>query len=229
MTSDMHSAAKQAAAKAAAALIQDGMLLGLGTGSTAKFFIDDLIGRCRAGLKISAVATSERSAKQAKAGGIPLYDIERVTMLDMDIDGADEIDSKKRMVKGGGGALLREKILASISREMIVIVDESKIVNQLGAYPLPIEVVPFAHHAILHRVLALGYDAAFRHADNGSLYVSDNGNYIIDIRFPNKCANPEKDDAILRSIPGVVETGFFFNMAGRILIGRRDGSVEIRT
>jgi ribose 5-phosphate isomerase A len=228
-THEAHDLAKKAVGKAAAELIQDGMFIGLGTGSTAKYFIESLIERCRNGLKISAVATSNRSAKQAKDGGIPIIEIANVTSLDMDIDGADEVDTKKRLIKGGGGALLREKIIASISREMIVIVDESKVVSQLGTFPLPIEIVPFAHHAILRKIISLGYDASFRHSDNGNLYITDNSNYIIDIKFPNPCANPEKDDLILRNIPGVVETGFFFNMAGRILIGRNDGTVIVKT
>jgi len=227
-TQQTHDLAKKNVGKAAAALVQDGMLLGLGTGSTAKFFIESLIERCRNGLKVSAVATSARSAKQAQDGGIPLIDMAHITSLDMDVDGADEVDTKKRMIKGGGGALLREKIIASISREMIVIVDESKVVNQLGLFPLPIEIVPFAHHATLRKVTSLGFNASFRHSDNGNLYITDNGNYIIDIKYPNPCANPEKDDLILKNIPGVVETGFFFNMAGRILIGRNDGTVETR-
>lgn len=219
--------AKQAAGYAAAALIQDGMLVGLGTGSTAAFFIDSLIMRVKEGLKISAVATSDRSEKQAKAGGIPLVDINNITELDITVDGADEIDHQKRMIKGGGGALLREKIVASMSREMIVIIDEKKLVDNLGAFPLPVEVVSFAHQVTLHKIQKLGFAGSFRLKD-GSLYKTDNGNYIIDIAFQDRrCANPEKDDAIIRTIPGVVETGFFFNLAGRVIVGYQDGSVKI--
>lgn len=219
--------AKQAAAKAALALVQSNMLIGLGTGSTAHFFIEYLIERCRqTPLKISAVATSKRSADQAQAGGIPLYDINRITTLDLTVDGADEIDHQKRMIKGGGGALLREKIIASISREMAVIVDESKWVKQLGAFPLPVEVIPFAHQLTLHRMATMGYQGRFRTTAEGELYVTDNGNYIIDISFPKGCLSPEKDNEQLRSIPGVVETGFFFNLAGRVFVGHADGHVK---
>lgn len=221
--------AKQAAGKAAAALVQNGMLVGLGTGSTAIFFIDSLIDRCRnEGLKISVFPSSERSAKQALTGGIPLCNENLVTSLDLTVDGADEIDHKKQMIKGGGGAMLREKIVASMSQEMIVIVDPSKVVDTLGGCPLPVEVVPFAYHATLHRIRSQGYDGAMRFdKDTKKLFVTDNGNYIIDIHFPERCRSPELDQAILRDIPGVVETGFFFGLAGRVIIGQYDGSVKI--
>lgn len=220
--------AKQAAGHAAAALIQDGMLIGLGTGSTAAYFIESLIERVQNGLKISAVGTSDRSEKQARDGGIPFVDVNTITELDVTVDGADEIDHQKRMIKGGGGALLREKIVASMSREMIVIIDEKKLVDRLGGFPLPVEVVAFAHQVTLHKIQKLGYNGSFRAVKDGSLYKTDNGNYIIDIAFQDGgCANPEKDDAIIRTIPGVVETGFFFNLAGRVIEGYQDGSVKI--
>lgn len=220
--------AKKAVGKTAASLIHDGMLVGLGTGSTASCFIDSLIERCRnTNLKVHAVASSERSAKQAKEGGIPLYNIERVQTIDVTVDGADEIDHHKRMIKGGGGALLREKIIASLSKEMIVIVDSTKLVDQLGAFPLPLEVVPFAHEAILHKISHLGYHANFRLSPQGEKFVTDNGNYIIDISFKEPIESPERENAILRGIPGVVETGFFFDMAGRVLVGHSDGHVDI--
>ncbi|HEV8051531.1 MAG TPA: ribose 5-phosphate isomerase A, partial [Parachlamydiaceae bacterium] len=179
--------AKQAAGNAAAALIQSGMLVGLGTGSTAVFFIDSLIERCKKeSLKVTVFPSSERSAKQALAGGIPLCDENQVTSLDVTVDGADEIDNKKRMIKGGGGALLREKIIASMSKEMIVIVDPTKVVKELGGCPLPVEVVPFAHHATLYKVRNEGFDGALRLKQDGNLFVTDNGNYIIDIKFPHR-------------------------------------------
>jgi ribose 5-phosphate isomerase A len=226
--------AKRAAGHAAAKLIHDGMLVGLGTGSTAFYFIEALIERCASSnIKISAVATSERSAAQAKAGGIPLYDINKVTTLDITVDGADEIDHQKRMIKGGGGALLREKILASISREMVVIIDKEKLVDQLGIFPLPVEVVPFAHQLTLSRINKLGCHGSFRRKKNGDnttlneLYVTDNGNYIVDIAFPQGCHSPEQTNNALKSIPGVVETGFFFHLAGRVIVGYPDGHIKI--
>lgn len=220
--------AKQAAAKAAVAIVENGMLVGLGTGSTAHYFIQYLIDRCRnSGLKIKAVATSQRSSDQAQAGGIPLLDINTVKKIDLTIDGADEIDRQKRMIKGGGGALLREKIIASSSREMAVIIDEEKLVDHLGGFPLPVEVVPFAHELTRYRLGELGYKGSFRLNPQGGLYLTDNQNYIIDIAISQGFPSPEKDDAIIRTIPGVVETGFFFKLAKRVFVGHPDGSVEV--
>ena len=219
--------AKQAAAKAAAEIIQSGMLIGLGTGSTAAFFIEALIERCRnQSLNVRVFPTSERSAKLALAGGIPLCD-DRTVQLDLAVDGADEIDPQKRMIKGGGGALLREKIIAGMSREMIVIADQNKLVEHLGGFPLPLEIIPFARHATFNKIQTLGYNASFRCSESGELFITDNGNTIIDIKFHEKCLSPEKDQAILNEIPGVVETGFFFNLAGRIFVGQFDGTVKI--
>lgn len=220
--------AKQAAGKAAANLIQNGMLIGLGTGSTAEFFIENLIERCQHhGLKISVFPSSEKSAKLALAGGIPLCDENHVTTLDLAVDGADEVDPQKRLIKGGGGALLREKIVATMSKEMIVIVDQRKLVDRLGGFPLPVEIVPFAHHATMHHIRNLGYEGAYRKTYDGELFITDNGNYIIDIKFPDRCQEPERAHALLKAIPGVVETGFFFDIAGRVIIGYTDGTVKI--
>lgn len=220
--------AKQAAGKAAAALVQKGMLVGLGTGSTADFFIESLIERCKKEpLNITAFPSSQKSAQMAIAGGIPLCDENTITTLDIAVDGADEIDHQKRMIKGGGGAMLREKIVAGMSKEMIVIIDQNKLVDHLGGCPLPIEVIPFAHHATLSKVQKLGYDGVMRLSKDEQLYVTDNGNYIIDIHFSNGCRSPEKDQTILSAIPGVVATGFFFGMAGRVIVGQFDGSVKI--
>ncbi|MBA3816404.1 MAG: ribose-5-phosphate isomerase RpiA [Parachlamydiaceae bacterium] len=218
--------AKKAVGKVAAELIKDEMIVGLGTGSTAAYFIDYLIARCREGLKISAIATSEHSEQQARKGGIPILDINALSLIDVVVDGADEIDRCKRMIKGGGGALLREKIVANMAREMIVIVDENKVVKHLGAFPLPVEIVAFAHEVTFRKIQACGYAGAFRLNSNGNLYLTDNGNYIVDIKFATPLSSPEKDNEILHSIPGVVETGFFFNLAGRVLVGHDDGSVN---
>jgi ribose 5-phosphate isomerase A len=220
--------AKQAAGKAAVNYIQDGMLIGLGTGSTASYFIDALIERCHTTtLKIHAVATSERSYQQAKSGGISLYDINQITQLDMTIDGADEIDRKKQMIKGGGGALLREKIVAYMSQEMVVIVDDTKLVEYLGCFPLPVEILPFAYQSTLNQIHLLGFQGRLRQDAQGQLYVTDNGNYIVDIVTKHPFQNPQQDHALLKSIPGVIETGFFLNMAGRVIVGHNDGSIDI--
>jgi ribose 5-phosphate isomerase A len=219
--------AKRAAGYAAADFVHDGMLIGLGTGSTAFYFIEKLIQRCREGLKIKALPTSKKSEEQAIAGGIPILDANTLTFLDLTIDGADEIDRQKRMIKGGGGALLREKIIASMSREMIVIVDEHKIVERLGKVPLPVEIVPFAYKATLAKFQQLGYSGSMRKTEDDKLYLTDSGHYIFDIQFPEFIVNPEKEQELIRSIPGVVETGFFFGLAGTVLVGFADGHVEI--
>jgi len=220
--------AKIAAAKAAVDCIEEGMLVGLGTGSTATYFIEALITRVKeTGLKIEAVATSSRSYEQAAAGGIPLLDVNDITRLDITVDGADEVDHQKRMIKGGGGALLREKIIASISREMVVIIDETKLVKHLGKFPLPVEITQFASKAIIKQIHNHGFQGELRRNKQGTLYTTDNGNYIIDIHLRYPCNEPERDHLTLNNIPGVVETGFFFNLAGRIFVGHPNGNVDI--
>ncbi|CCB86264.1 MULTISPECIES: ribose-5-phosphate isomerase RpiA [Parachlamydia] len=222
------SLAKEAAGRTAAQFIESGMLVGLGTGTTTHCFIEALGKRCQEGLRIQALASSERSATLAREQKIPLLQTDQVTYLDITVDGADQIDPQKRMIKGGGGALLREKILASISKEMVVIVDSSKVVEQFGSFPLPVEMVTFAYQATIKKLNALGYTGKLREK-GGIPYVSDNGNYIFDISLPKPCLTPEKENQQIRAIPGVVETGFFFGLAGRVLIGFPDGRVEIRS
>lgn len=221
--------AKKAAGYAAADLVENGMTIGLGTGSTAKYFIEKLIQRHKEGLDVRAVSTSLRSEKQAKDGGIPIIDINTLTSLDMVVDGADEIDESKQMIKGGGGALLREKIVATMSKEMIVVVDEKKLVDKLGKFPLPVEIIPFGHLSIIHQINQLGYKGHLRQNEKNECYVTDNHNYIYDIHFPSLIENPENLHNILKKIVGVIETGLFLHLAGRIVVGYKDGSVEIRT
>lgn len=210
--------AKRAAAIKAAELIEDGMCLGLGSGSTVYFFMQELIKRCNEGLNITAACSSLATRQMAEEGGIKLID-EFVT-LDLTIDGADEIDPKKRMIKGGGGALLREKIIASSSAEMVVIVDKSKCVEKLGQGKLPLEIAPFGARATAEKI---PFEGAFRMQDE-TLYITDNGNYIYDVYFSG---DPEDVEIQLRSIPGVLETGFFFSLAGRVIIGQSDETVEV--
>ncbi len=228
-STDAYSAriAKEAAGKAAADLIEEGMLIGLGTGSTAAYFIARLGERCRSGLKIQAVATSQASHELATALGIPMADLDRVTTLDLTVDGADEIDAQKRMIKGGGGALLREKIVANMSHEMLVVIDESKKVQSLGAACLPVEIVPFAHQATIYKIEQMGFSGVIRTTKNSQRLLTDNHHYIYDIRLPHPCHYPEKIAEQLRSIPGVVETGFFLHLAGRVIQGFGDGRIEI--
>lgn len=205
------------------------MVIGLGTGSTAAFFIAHLIKRCKQGLRVKAVATSDASEKQARLGGIPLLDVNAVTSLDLVIDGADQIDRKKRLIKGAGGALTREKIIAAMGKEMIVIADESKQVDQLGRCLLPVEVIPFGLEAIRSQLAALGYQGKWRQRAEGSFYLTDNGNRILDIDLPSPLDNPEKSHSEIRAVPGVLETGFFFNLATRIVIGKSDGGAVVLT
>jgi len=220
--------AKKAAGTAAAALIERDMLVGIGTGSTVYWFIQALGERCRKGLKIKAVATSEKSLAQALQEGIEMIEINTVSYLDLVVDGADEIDRDKNMIKGGGGALLREKILANIAHEMIVLVDQSKLVNHLGAFPLPVEIVPFAHQITIQQLGLVGYQGTLRLNEKKEYYVTDNGNYILDVKLSQKCTDPAFENDLISAVPGVVETGFFIGVAGRLIVGYQDGHIEIK-
>lgn len=221
---------KKAAGYKAASFIKDHMIIGIGTGSTTKYFIEKIIERQKLeNLKIEAVVTSNQSLKQATDGNIPIIDINSIESVDITVDGADEIDPQKRMIKGGGGALLREKMIATMSKELVVIVDETKLSKQLGSHKLPIEIVPFACNVTLRHIQKLGNFAQIRTAkDNlNEYFVTDNGNYIIDIHFQGPLNEPEKEEAFLRDIPGVVETGFFFHLAGRVITSFKDGQILI--
>ncbi len=227
LTSNQKLLAKKNAGYAAAELVQNEMVIGLGTGSTATCFIEALSKRCQQGLKVKAVATSEKSMKLAQKCGIELLDASAVTWLDLTVDGADEIDDHKNMVKGGGGALLREKILATSSHEMIVIIDESKQVAKLGNFPLPVEISAFAYSTTLSKLKAKGYLATLRLDSLKNLYVTDNHNLIVDIDYSCPILDPEMENNRLKSISGVLETGLFINVAGRVVIGHSDGKVTI--
>jgi len=217
---------KKKAGETAAEWVEEGMLVGLGTGSTVYYFINRLIERVAKGLQIHVVASSRQSQDQAKAGNIPFADVNAITSIDMTVDGADEIDPEKRMIKGGGGALLREKILANTSRELVVIVDESKVVEKLGKHLLPVEILPFGQESTIDKIKKLGYQGTIRTGNSNQFYKTDNGNFIYDIHFESLRENPESDHEKLIRIPGVLETGFFFNLAGRVLICKESGTVE---
>ena len=176
---------KREAAEAAAALVQDGMLVGLGTGSTARFAIDALIRRVRAGLRIRAIPTSERSAAQAREGGIPLTSFTEHRRLDLTIDGADEIEiGSLNLIKGAGGALLREKIVAAASEHLVIVADGRKLVERLGAtVPVPVEVVPFGWETTADRLRRLGTDPQPRRDAAGQLFCTDGGHRILDCRI----------------------------------------------
>ncbi len=216
--------AKKIAADAAVARIEDGMIVGLGTGSTAYYAIHGIADRIRnEGLRIKAVASSAASERLAEELGIPLVPFADIDGIDVTIDGADEADPSLNLIKGGGGALLREKILAANSREFLVIVDESKLVPTLGAFPLPVEIIPFAKEWTVSHLRKLGCEPTLRQAD-GKLFVTDNGNYIADCRF-QAIADPESLASRIQSIPGVVEHGLFVKLAHAVFAGRQDGTV----
>ena len=213
--------AKRAAALKALDWIDDGMCVGLGTGSTVQFFIEELIKRCKEGLKITAVASSERTHKLAQEGGISLT--YHFIDIDVCVDGADEIDSEKRMIKGGGGALFREKIVASASKKMIVIVDDQKKVEKLHKAKVPVEIFPLGHLAAVKK---MGKPGEFR-MDGDDFYMTDNGNYIFDISLQSELSDPESLHNELIRIPGVIETGLFFGLPVTLVVGYGDGKVEV--
>ncbi|MEK4474140.1 ribose-5-phosphate isomerase RpiA [Paenibacillus sp. FSL R7-0048] len=216
---------KQLAAEKAVEFVKDGMKIGLGTGSTAYWAINKLGERVSEGLKITAVATSRASEEQARELGIPIVAFGDIDSLDLTIDGADELDSSLQLIKGGGGALLREKIVASNSTRMIVIADESKVVNTLGKFPLPVEIVPFAWEWTVAELAKLGCNPELRRSGE-ELYKTDNGNYIADCRFEVIESAP-KLALTIQSIPGVVEHGLFIGIAAMAIVGKKDGSIEI--
>lgn len=208
----------------AAELIQDGMVVGLGTGSTAKYLIDALAQRLREGLSIKVVATSKASEAQAKAAGFTFADISAITSVDLTLDGADEITPDLQMIKGKGGALLREKIIATMSTEMVALVDETKLCETLGKAMLPVEIVPFGRASTLAQIEALGLKGGWR-LERDELYMTDGGHLIADFEGVEGKEARELQKAITQ-IPGVVETGFFFDIAKRIVVGCLDGSVR---
>lgn len=227
-TKNLQDQMKAAVGKKAATLVKNGMTVGLGTGSTSEFFIDALIERCqKEKLDIRAVATSSKSRAQAINGGIQVLQLDDVVRLDLTFDGADEIDPQKRMIKGGGGAHTWEKIVACASKEMIVMIDQSKLVPHLGRFPLPVEIISFGHKSTIKHITDGGFHGKLRTHPDGSPFVTDSHNYIFDVQLPSPCLNPEEVEARLAATPGVVETGFFFGIAGRVIVALRDGQVKV--
>ncbi len=218
---------KRQAAERAITFVRPGMRLGLGTGSTAKYFVDLLGEAVRQGLKVVGAPTSEATARQAAALGVPLTTLDETPELDLTIDGADEIDSSLRLIKGGGGALLREKIVAAASHRMLVIADSSKFVAELGAFPLPIEVVPFGLGATRRRIeralaaLGLAGTVALRQRQ-GQVFVTDGGHYILDCAF-GAIPDPQALANVLAFIPGVVDHGLFLGMASAAVLAGPQG------
>jgi len=216
--------AKKAAGEKAAALVQPGMLVGLGTGSTAYWAIEKIGQMVKEGLNIQAVATSVASEKQARALGIPITSFSEIQQLDLDIDGADEISEEGQLIKGGGGSLLREKIVALASRHRVIVGDERKYVKTLGKFPLPIEVVPFGWELVFKTLQALQGHPTLRTKDDQP-YITDNSNYIIDCSF-GVIREPELLHQQLKTLTGVVETGLFLNLKPTVIIAYENGDVK---
>ena len=220
---------KEAIAKEAVGLVKGNMIVGLGTGTTASVFIRCLAKKIREEkLKIKAVASSKATEKIAREEKIELLSDAEMVFIDLYFDGADEIDPEKNMIKGRGGALLREKILAFSAKEMIVLVDESKLVPHLGSRSnLAIEVTPFALLAVQNQLKEEGYIGNYRLNKDGSYFLTDNNNVIFDIKIDKKESLTHQDHEIIKQIPAVVETGLFFDLAGRIIVGYANQKVEV--
>ena len=207
---------KQHAAEAAVEYVKDGMIVGLGTGSTTEFAVKKLGERVRDGLAIRGIPTSDVTKVQAEEEGIPLIDFSETMYIDLTIDGADEIDVNLNMIKGGGAALLREKIVASASKEEIIIVSHEKFVKQLGSFPLPVEVIPFGWQVIFNQLETLGGSPDLR-LKQGQPLLTDQGNYIIDCRF-RQILDAAQLEQRLNMIPGVVENGLFTGLCTRMIM-----------
>jgi ribose 5-phosphate isomerase A len=217
---------KQAAARAAVELIEPDTIVGLGSGSTATWAIRFLAERVRDGLKIVGVPTSQKTKELAEQLGIPLSTLDENPHIDIDIDGADEIDPQLNLIKGGGGALLREKIIASASRHFVVVADSAKQVTRLGKFPLPVEVIPFAQALIATLIAALGAQVSLRRYTYGNPYLTDEGHHILDCNF-GEIADPAALAGKLRAIPGVVEHGLFVGMAEIALLGKGGEVIQL--
>jgi ribose 5-phosphate isomerase A len=217
---------KETAARAAVELVRDGQIVGLGTGSTAGYAIRFLGERVRAGLQIKGISTSVRTKEMAASLAIPLTTLEEFQQINITIDGADEIDPEIRLIKGGGGALLREKIVASVTQQFVVIADSSKQVASLGKFPVPVEVIPFAQTLVAKKIESLGASVRVRAYAYGNPFVTDEGHHILDCSF-GLISDAESLAKELDHMPGVVEHGLFIGMARVALIGKGDGVIAL--
>ena len=211
----------------AADLVKHGMRIGIGSGSTVYWLIEELGKRVRQGLELTAVPTSIQTGELAARAGISLSDLNAIDKLVLTIDGADEIDAHGQLIKGGGGALLQEKIVAAASEKLIIVADSSKMVQELGKFPLPVEVIPFGYKQAERAIIATGSckTISLRKKDK-QFFVTDHGHYILDCDC-EKITNASALNMSLHLIPGVVETGLFINMANKAIIGHDDGTVEL--
>ena len=223
---------KAAAARASLRFVHDGNIVGLGTGSTAAYAVRFLGELVREGLKIRGIPTSVQTGDLAASAGIPLTTLDEIQQLglqpiDVTIDGADEFDAQLRLIKGGGGALLREKIIASASKQVVIIADSSKQVAVLGRFPLPVEVIPFAQSLIAARITALGATVKLRKDTKGNPFISDEGHHILDCSF-GQIADPPALARVLSDMPGIVEHGLFINLATVVLVAKGENVTELR-
>ena len=219
--------AKALVGKRAVEFVEDGMAIGLGTGTTATLFIRSLGERVQQGLKIRCVASSDASHNLAASLGMDITTLEKLPELDVYIDGADEVAPGLALIKGGGGALLREKIVASAAKKFIVVADQTKVVKTLGRFPLPVEVIKMALPLVHPKLAALGLNPGLRPAKNGNgPYLTDEGNFILDCAC-GQISDPAATAAAIRSIVGVVEHGLFLHMASLALIAGDDGVTEL--
>jgi ribose 5-phosphate isomerase A len=218
---------KEAAARASLRFVKDGQIVGLGTGSTAAYFIQLLGEEVKRGLKIRGIPTSDRSREQAASLGIPLTTLDECQQIDVTVDGADEVDPQLRMIKGGGGALLREKIVASATRQVVIVADATKRVPMLGRFPLPVEVIKFAQAMVAKKIKALGAEVELRRGADGKPFLTDENNHILDCRFGQI---PDADGLArqLSDMPGIVEHGLFIGMANVVLVANGSEIVELR-
>ncbi|TAJ35067.1 MAG: ribose-5-phosphate isomerase RpiA [Nitrospirae bacterium] len=217
---------KRMAAEAAIMYVRDGQVVGLGTGSTARYVVLALGERVKAGLAIKGVATSRETAELARRSGIPLLETEDAWAIDVDIDGADQVDPQINLVKGGGGALLKEKIVAAAARQVIIVVDHTKRVPCLGnPFPLPVEVIPFGWGSTARQLDDLGLKPVLRER-NGQIFRTEAGHYILDLHI-GRIENPAELEIRLNVIPGVVETGLFVGRTDLLIVGT-PGGVEVQ-
>jgi len=215
---------KEAAARASLEYVEDGQVVGLGTGSTAAYFIKLLGEKVRQGLRIRGIPTSIRSEELALSLGIPVITLDDCQEIDVTVDGADEVDPELRLIKGGGGAALREKIVASATKQLVIVAGASKRVRRLGKFPLPVEVIRFAQTLVAKRIAAMGADVQLRRNADGTPYVTDENNHILDCRF-GEIRDPDHLAGELSGMPGVVEHGLFIGMASVVLFAR-GGEIE---
>ena len=221
---------KEAAGRRAADMVETGTIVGLGTGSTVWFTLLRLAERIQSeGLEIVGVPTSMDTTEKATELGIPLLGLGEVEKIDLTIDGADEIDGEFQMIKGGGGALLREKVIASISEREVIVVGLDKVVDKLGTtFMLPVEVTSFALPTVSRALEALGCEPVLRLSDPGVALTTDNGNQILDCHFADGIDDARKLEKAIAAIPGAVESGLFIDLAHAVVIGKEDGSAEVR-